>query len=325
MARSASERLRLGILVTVATAFLVVAAYLIGNNENMFSKTFSIGVLFNNVNGLKEGNNVRFSGVNVGTVKSITMQNDTTIKVVMVLKEEIQPFIKKDAVATIGTDGLVGNMIINIIPGKNTHQPVQDGDQIRSYSKIGADDLLSTLSVTNENAALLTADLLKVTEALTEGKGTLGRLLNDTAMAEDLSKTLTNLKYASYKATTSLEQLSATLNGVDRENSIANVLFKDTLSGMRLKSVIRDLENSGENLDSLLTNLNLIVYDIKGGKGALNYLTTDTVLVQQLEKTIQNIESGTESFNQNMEALKHNFLFRRYYKKLEKEQEKQND
>ncbi|MCQ0110519.1 phospholipid/cholesterol/gamma-HCH transport system substrate-binding protein [Zhouia amylolytica] len=325
MARSASERLRLGILVTVATAFLVVAAYLIGDKENMFSKTFSIGVLFNNVNGLKEGNNVRFSGVNVGTVKSITMQNDTTIKVVMVLKEEIQPFIKKDAVATIGTDGLVGNMIINIIPGKNTHEPVQDGDQIKSYSKIGADDLLSTLSVTNENAALLTADLLKVTEALTEGKGTLGRLLNDTTMAEDLSKTLTNLKYASYKATTSLEQLSATLNGVDRENSIANVLFKDTLSGMRLKSVIRDLENSGENLDSLLTNLNLIVYDIKGGKGALKYLTTDTVLVQQLEKTIQNIESGTESFNQNMEALKHNFLFRRYFKKLEKEQEKQND
>ncbi|UNY97284.1 MlaD family protein [Zhouia spongiae] len=324
MGRTTSEKIRLGALVTAGTTLLVVAAYLIGNKENLFSQTFMLSVQFANVNGLQEGNNVRFSGVNVGTVKNITVVNDTTIKVDMILKESIQVFIKKDAVATIGSDGLVGNMIVNINPGKNSDEAVKDGDQIISYSKIGADDLLGTLSVTNENAALLTADLLKITRAITEGKGTLGRLLNDTAMAKNLDESIENLKYVSDKATLSIDRLNKILKSTDDKENVVGVLFKDTVSGAKLKHVINDLQSSGENLDSLLKNLNTVVYDVKTGRGALYYLTADTVLVKQLQKTIDHIEQGTESFNQNMEALKQNYLFRKYFKKLEKEQRKEN-
>lgn len=152
MAKTTSEKIRLGIFVIFGTAFLVVAVYLIGNNQSMFNKTFTISSIFNNVNGLQLGNNVRFSGINVGVVKAIEMENDTTIRVRMSIEQKMQQHIKKDAIATIGSDGLVGNMLVNILPGKGSSEYLKDGDQIISYSRIGTADMLGTLNVTNENA-----------------------------------------------------------------------------------------------------------------------------------------------------------------------------
>ena len=192
MERSTSEKISLGIFVVIATALLVVAAYLIGNRQNLFGSSFTVHAVFRNVNGLQQGNNVRYSGINVGTVKRIQMQNDTTIVVSMTLQENITRHVKTDAIATIGSDGLVGSMIVNIVPGNGQAPLVSSGDTVVTYSRIGAEDMLSTLNKTSENAALLTADLLQVTEALKEGRGTLGRLLNDTTMAQECCRHFAN-------------------------------------------------------------------------------------------------------------------------------------
>ena len=154
MKKTTNEKLKLGVFVIVGLLLFIVAIYLIGNRQNMFTKTFTISASFNNVNGLVLGNNVRYSGINVGTVTSIEMLNDSVIRVDMKIEEKMVQHIKKDAIATIGTDGLVGNMIVNIIPGEGKEPVISSGDIIKSYSKIGADDMLNTLSVTNENAAI---------------------------------------------------------------------------------------------------------------------------------------------------------------------------
>ena len=185
MKNTNSQKLKLGSFVIIGTILFVIGIYLIGQRQDMFKNTFTLNSYFQNVNGLQRGNNVRYSGIDIGTVKDIVMINDSTIKVSMKIEEKIITHIKKDAIATIGSDGLVGNMIVNIVPGKHESQPISNGDVIVSYSKIGADDILSTLSVSSENAAILTSDLLKITHAMTEGKGTLGILLNDTVMAKD--------------------------------------------------------------------------------------------------------------------------------------------
>jgi len=173
MKNTKSQRVRLGLFVIISTILFVLAVYLIGQRQNMFQKTFTISAYFQNVNGLQKGNNVRYSGINIGTVKGIEMVNDSTIKVDMNIEESILSHIKKNAIATIGSDGLVGNMIVNIVPGKGSDSIISDGDIIASYSKIGPDDILSTLSVSSENAAILTSDLLKITNAMINGKGTL--------------------------------------------------------------------------------------------------------------------------------------------------------
>ena len=128
MIRTNHEKLKLGVFVIIGSLMFMGAIYLIGARQNMFAKTFSISANFNNVNGLLQGNNVRYSGINVGTVKTISMINDSTINVNMVIVEKMVKHIKKDAIATIGTDGLVGNMIVNIIPGEGNAPVISLGD-----------------------------------------------------------------------------------------------------------------------------------------------------------------------------------------------------
>ncbi|MFY8009556.1 MAG: MlaD family protein, partial [Flavobacterium sp.] len=157
MEKTASQKIRLGLFVIIGLTLFVLTIYFIGSKQQMFGKTETLTAVFNNVAGLQLGNNVRYSGINVGTVRSIEIVNDSTINVEMQIDETILPHIKKNAVATIGSDGLVGSVIINIIPGKGESLPVQPGDVIKSNNRIRTDDMLSTLNVTNENAAQLTA------------------------------------------------------------------------------------------------------------------------------------------------------------------------
>jgi len=301
---------------------LVIAAYLIGSQQNLFGNTISIHTTFKNVSGLQKGNNVRYSGIIIGTVSGIEMENDTTIRVRMLIEENMREHIKTNAVAAIATDGLVGSMIINIIPGDGVAPLVKSGDEIQSLSRIATADMLSTLSVTNENAALLTEDLLKVTASLKDGKGTLGRLLNDTLLARDLQETLTNLKNASSGANTTIQELNNIIKGIDIEHSALGILLKDSLSGKQIRTFIENLEASSIKIQSITQNIDSLSASITKGDGALNYLATDTVLVNQMQGTMQNVEQGVERFNDNMEALKHNFLFRRYFRKLERQAKK---
>ena len=315
MAKTKLEHLRLGIFVILGIILLLFAAYLIGNRQNMFSKTFEISAVFKNATGLQ-------NGINVGTVNSIEMINDTTIRVRMIIQDEMRNYIKKDAIASIGTNGLVGSMIINIIPGSGTSSLISAGDELQSSNKIGTQDMMSTLNVTNENAALLTADLLKVTQALNQGKGTLGRLLNDTVMSNDLQKTILNLKNASNSANVTMIEMNKMVEQLDFEKSAAGVLLSDTISGGKMKNVIEHLETTSIEIEKMTQNLNSIIGGINEGNGAINYLTKDSIFVNQLERSIKNIEQGTERFNENMEALKHNFLTRGYFRKLEKKEKK---
>jgi len=322
MERTSLEKLRLGVFVILGTSFLIIAAYLIGNRQNMFGNTFTIHAVFKNVNGLQPGNNVRYAGISVGTVKGIEMENDSTIDVVMIIQENMLKHIKKDAIATIGSDGLVGSMIVNIVPGNGLGPMIKSGDQIVSYSRIGAEDLMSTLNVTSENAALLTADLLKVTAALNNGEGTLGRLLNDTIMANNLKQTILNLKLASARANSTLEEVNKLFNAADAENSVVDILLHDSITGLEIKRIIHNLEMASDKMQALTGNLDSLVTGIAEGEGALNYITKDTIFVQRLEATMKSIEEGTERFNENMEAFKHNFLTRGYFKKMAKEEQK---
>lgn len=322
MAKTSIENLKLGIFVILGTALLLFASYLIGNRQNMFGGTFGITAVFKNANGLQNGNNVRFSGINVGTVNKIEMINDTTIWVYMNINEDMQKHIKKDAVAMIGSDGLVGSMLINIVPGAGASPLIQEGDELQSVSKIATQDMISTLNVTNENAALLTADLLKVTQSLTKGKGTLGKLLNDTIMAADLKQTITNLKYTSHTTNTTIAELNTMISSINLDESTAGVLLTDTVSAKQMRHTIGNLEKTSIELEQMSKELNSVIHGLNNEDGFVKYVSKDTALVLQLERTMQNIEEGTARFNENMEALKHNFLTRGYFRKLEKKGKK---
>lgn len=322
MKKTTSQKLNLGAFVTFGLLIFIMAIYFIGQRQNLFAKTFTISSNFTNVNGLIPGNNVRYSGINVGTVKRIQMINDSVINVEMVIEEKMINHIKKDAIATIGTDGLVGNMIVNILPGKSGIVKVEDGDIIQSYTKIGTDEMLNTLSATNENAALLISKLLNIANEITDGKGTLGMLITDTTMSKNLKETISYLKFTSLEANKSIKELNGIITSINFDKSVAGVILSDTIEGQKVRHIIANLDKSSEDIKTVLDNLNSTLDQIKGGEGAINYLSTDEELVNKLEAIMSNIEEGTTKFNENMEALKHNFLTRGYFRKLEKEKEK---
>lgn len=317
MEKSANQKIKLGVLVLLGLLLFIAAVYFIGNKKNMFGQTSELTAVFNNVNGLLVGNNVRYSGINVGTVRAIEMENDTVIRVTMILQTKILQHIKKDAVAIISSDGLVGNMIININPGRNSKESVQPGDTVKTFSRVKTDDMMETLSVTNENAALLTADLLKISHQIIQGKGTLGVLLNDTLIAKDLKQTLNYLKITTKGTTESVQKLNQLLASLQNENNVIGVL-NDTLVAGQLKRTVANLDQSSAKLQVVLTNLNETVTNIKEGDGALNYLTNDPTLVKQIDSTMTNLNQASEQLNEDLEALKHNYFFRGYFKKQEK-------
>lgn len=323
MKKSNIQKFNLGLLIVVSTIILIIALYFIGNRQNLFGKTFRISAVFNNVNGLILGNNVRYSGINVGTVKNITMINDTTICVDMIIEEKILKHLKKNAVATIGSDGLVGSMIINILPDKEKSAPLMPGDTIRSFSKISTNDMLTTLNTTNENAAILMSDLLEITTAINDGEGMLGLLIKDPEMASNVKNTIYNLKNASASATTTLQELQSIVSKINYDESLASVFLSDTISAQQIKNTIENLNRSSKGIDSVLTNLNDAISEIKNGKGTLDYMVNDTLLVKNIEETMNNIKNGSVKLNENLEALKHNFLFRGYFKKLERQKRKE--
>ena len=323
MQKSKSQKLKLGIFVILSTVLFLTVVYLIGQKQNMFKKSFTISAFFQNVNGLQKGNNVRYSGIDIGMVNAIEMVNDSVIKVSMKIEEKIIKHIRKNAIATIGSDGLVGNMIVNIIPGEGKSSKIYNGDVIESYSRIGADDILSTLSATNDNISILIASLLEITDKMNKGEGTLGILLNDTIMAKDLQSSVSNIKKVSRGASKSIQEINSMIASLkSNKEGVFGALVNDTISGQKLKTIVSNLEDSSIEIDNVLNGIKTIVGEVNSSKGAFNYLIKDSTLVQELKSTMKNINEGTDKFNDNMEALKHNFLFKGYFKKLERQEKK---
>ncbi len=282
MKKSSKQKLNLGIFVIISTIVFVALIYFVGNKQNLFGKTFRISSVFNNVNGLQLGNNVRFSGINVGTVKNIVMINDTTISVDMIVENKILKHLKKNAIATIGSDGLVGSMIINIIPSKGISTPLIPGDTINSYSKISTSNMLTTLNTSTENIALIISDLLKITKNIRDGKGTLGMLINDSIMASSLKQTIVNLKKTSINTSKTVNELNGIISSVNYDKSLAAVLLSDSISANKVKSVITNLEKSSMEVNSLIHNLDGAVFDFINWKGTMNYIVNYTHLVQDI-------------------------------------------
>ena len=316
MAKSTSQKIRVGIFVIAGTIILVGALYFIGSRQNMFSKNIQLYAVFDNVNGLQLGNNVRYSGINVGTVTKIEMIEVGKITIEMTVEEKAAQFIKKDAQASISSDGLVGSMVVNISPGSEKQEVnVVSGDTIQTSTKVSIDDMLSTLSTTNE-------DLSKISNLILMGKGTLGTLINDTILAQNIQQTLLALRKTSEGTGVAMAKINQIISKINYDESAAAVILSDTAAANQIRKVFLNLETSSKDVNAITQNLDDYLNEIKTGKGALNHITQDENFVRELDSTMVQIKEASEKLNQNMEALQHNFFFRGYFRKLERQKEK---
>lgn len=194
MNKDTKSNWKLGMFVTGGLILFILIVYFIGKQQNLFGSTFYLKSKFKTVSGLKVGNNVRFSGINVGTVNEIELVNDTTVVVVLVLQEEVQKFIKTDAIASIGSDGLVGDKVLTISPGSASNKMIKDNAFIQSKSPLEMEDLMKSVKKSADNAEVITAELAQFTYNMNHGNGTLNKLMNDKEFAKKLDATMSNLQ-----------------------------------------------------------------------------------------------------------------------------------
>ncbi len=190
-------KVRLGLFIAGGLAFFVIAIFLIGKQKNLFNPVFKLTTTFYNVSGLQVGNNIRFSGINVGTVDNIDIINDSTVRVDMLIKKNVQRFIKADCEAGIGSAGIIGDKVLIITQGSNDAAVAKDGQQIASKEPVELDAIKASLLVTADNAAIVSDQLAEIMVNVNSGKGTIGRLIQDSTIAENFSQTMVNIKKSS--------------------------------------------------------------------------------------------------------------------------------
>lgn len=327
MAKRIKNNLKLGVFVLAGLLFLALLLYMIGKNRNLFGDTYVLKARFENIQGLVAGNNVRFSGIQAGTVKKVNILNDTVIEVSMIIEKKMLNIIRKNAVASIGTDGLMGNKVVNIVPSRQPDSFAVEGDILLSKKAVATDDMLQTLYKTNNDVAVIAADLKTTVQRI--NSSALWALLNDEGIPKDLKISVTNIRSATGKAGNMVDNLSTIVSDVKNGKGSVGALLTDTSFAKNLNEAILKIKTVGDQADSLAGEINKLVtgirQDVNNGKGTVHALLKDSMMVIKLNASLDNIQKGTDGFNQNMEALKHSFLLRGYFKKQEKQKRKESN
>jgi phospholipid/cholesterol/gamma-HCH transport system substrate-binding protein len=190
-------KVRLGLFIAGGIALFVIAIFIIGRQKNLFNPVFRLYTTFYNVSGLEVGSNIRFSGINVGTVDQIKIINDSTVRVDMMLSKSVQPFIKTDCEAGIGSAGIIGDRILIISQGSDDAALAKEGQQIGSKEPTETDAIIASLEVTAGNAEIISHQLAQIMFNINNGNGTLGKLIMDSTIAHNVDQTMENLQKSS--------------------------------------------------------------------------------------------------------------------------------
>lgn len=222
MKTTVSQKIKTGIFSVIGFAILVLFIFLIGSQKNMFSSTFHVKGQFKNVSGFVTGNMVRFAGINVGSVNDISILNDTTVTVDIVLQEDVKKFIKTDSKLSIGSDGLMGDKLITISAGTDSlGKPIQTNQVLAVANPMDMDKIMARVNGITSSAEVLMGNLANVTTKINSGKGSLGRLLNDDGLAKGLENTINSTN----KTVKSIDRAASGL-GDNMEAAKKSILFK---------------------------------------------------------------------------------------------------
>jgi phospholipid/cholesterol/gamma-HCH transport system substrate-binding protein len=205
MPKEKNYKWKLGLFSIVLLAVAIGAIYYIGKQKNKFGSVVTITSRFKSVSGLKTGSNVLVGGIDVGTVDDIALVTDTTVQVSMIIQKGVEKFIRKDARASIGSEGLMGDKVIVLVPGTPDTPSVRNGDTLASLPPIETDAILASLKTSADNAAVITGNLADISYRISHGKGALGKLLRDTSLSSNISTTMQNLKSSSKKLDENME------------------------------------------------------------------------------------------------------------------------
>jgi phospholipid/cholesterol/gamma-HCH transport system substrate-binding protein len=293
---------KLGIFVAAGLFILILAIYYLGRQQNIFGSGITVYAEFSNIKGLQIGNNVRFLGTNSGFVSGISIKNDSTIVVQITINRYMSQYIRKNSIVEIQNEGIMGSKILEIYPGSGEFNTIEEGNLLPSRTTLSMEELFSSLEGTVENSTRASENLMRMSEQILQGEGTLGMLLQDSDMTRRLEELSLNLLRISNEASEAMARLNSP------ESDIGRLLHDDGYS--------RQLENTLQGVDTLMENLRNTSSEIRNaaealnqGDGILSRLLHDTILAKQADTTILNLNHAIENLTETSEVIRRSWIF----------------
>jgi phospholipid/cholesterol/gamma-HCH transport system substrate-binding protein len=322
--KEVAQQVKLGAFVLAGLALFLISIFFIGSENNIFSRTFNVAAVFKNVEGLKEGDNVWLSGVKIGTVTGVQIVSQGQVIVSLSLKHNQHQFITEDATASVGSDGLVGNKIVVIRPGKSQAM-IEDGDTINTHSPADTQELFNIAKDVGENTRSLTGDLKLIAKKVNDGQGIVGELMNDGAVAQDLRLAVANLKTTSNNTARLTSELHSLVAEMRTGDGLLPTLISDTSYAQSFTKALKNVEDVSIHANAVAKNLEQVANKMNDKDNALGVLLQDSTFAMRMRNAMENTEQATNKLDENMEAMRHNFLLRGYFKKQDKKKAKEED
>ncbi len=295
------NNIKLGLFIALGIVFFAFVVYFLGKERNLFGSTMKVYAVFSDVKGLQVGNNVRFSGINIGVISDIEIITDTTVRVELSINNDLQQFIKETSHASIGTEGLMGNKLVLIAPGKNTSRTIEPGEELPTIKSIELNDIFNEVENAASNISDLSEGLYQITEKINRGDGMFGTLFNDTIIAEQLRGVITDANVA-------MNDFNRITKKINSGEGDLGRLVNDTTIVSEITKTTDNINNITIKLESVSTKLNTIAEMAASGGGTINKMLSDREFADSLSVTLNNLNKGIVEITETSEEIKKSWL-----------------
>jgi phospholipid/cholesterol/gamma-HCH transport system substrate-binding protein len=311
------EQLRVTLVIAAAALIIGMAMIALGRAANLFSKRYELVAFLNDANGLRPGGPVMVAGKLSGTIASIEflpVSADSTRKLEfhLSLDTRVREQVRRDSRGGVRSLGLLGDKIINIVPGTPRAQPLHDGDTLRLEPALDYEALIAHASTAVDELVALSTDVRKLTTNLVNGRGTIGQLLTNRSLYDQLDGTLTRTTAMLERVQNShgtlakmlddpvlYDRLVGSVTSVDslvtafsNKNGTLGRLVNDTLVYTNLSVMTSRLASMAGAADSLIRSL-------KTGDGTLSKVLNDPKLYDELTKLLSDISAMLADIRQD--------------------------
>jgi len=304
-----------GLFVLIGIVILVAAIMTLGGQQKKFVKAIHVKAVFDDIGGLQPGNNIWFSGVKIGNVKTIKFFGDSQVEVELSVEEKVAEFIRKNSKATISSDGLIGNKIIVIYGGTTDFPPVEEGDRLEAIMPLDTDEMMETLQENNKNLVDITNDLKVLTGKIAAGEGIIGAVMTDSTLAINFRTILSNLERASINSNKMIGDLNVFSANLNKKGTLMNDLVTDTSIVPDLKATMESLRVTSANTQALSKEFAGITDKLNSKDNSLGMLLNDAEFAKSLKKTMENADSASYNLNKGIEALEYTWPFNKGFKR----------
>ena len=214
----------------------------------------------------------------------------------MLIRKEIKKFIKSDSKVAIGSEGLIGDRLVIITQGSTEAPLAKEGQALASMEPVETDAIIASLQVTAGYAEVIAQQLSEIMLKINSGRGTLGRFIHDTTIAENLNQTILNFEKTS-------DGLEETINETKQN----------------IFSLMKSLQVTAENAENFSKELESGITKINNSNGTFGRLIRDTTMALNIDETIINLRNSSKGLDESIEAVHQTWPLKRYFKRKAKE------